>query len=150
MMPSAVRAGLGLVEAVPKLATHVLKSKLANISGTILRWLSSAASISWRIQPLDRRNAPARWESGQEDNKVCPRPYVFQYDSLEITASDAIIVDENIGAMLGKVLEDRQRPWLVGAAIADKTVFSMRPIAACPLAQSVCARHTLKRSRQVR
>src|SRR5205823_4923368 len=36
------------------------------------------------------------------------------------TASDAIVVDEYVVAMLGKVLENCQPPWLVGAAVTDE------------------------------
>ena len=50
---------------------------------------------------------------------MCPRSYVFQYDSLEITAGDTIVVDEYVVAMLGKVLENCQPPWLVGTVSRD-------------------------------
>jgi hypothetical protein len=46
---------------------------------------------------------------GQQDKKVCPRPYVRKYDSLELTAGNAIVVDEHIVAKPGKVLECASR-----------------------------------------
>src|SRR5271167_2200901 len=48
---------------------------------------------------------------------------VLQDDTLEITASDATIIDEHIEAILRKVLENGQRPRDIGAAIADENRF---------------------------
>ena len=45
---------------------------------------------------------------------------VFEDDALEVAAGHAVVVEEDVVAMLGEVLEDCQRPGSVGAAVADE------------------------------
>src|SRR6516225_5488222 len=51
---------------------------------------------------------------------LCSRSDVFQNAGLEIAAGDALEIEEHVIAMLGQVLEDRQCPGCIGAAIADE------------------------------
>jgi hypothetical protein len=68
------------------------------------------------INKLDEQ----RQVSVENFEKVRPRSNVFQNDGLEIAAGDAIVVDEYVVAMVGKVLENRQPPSLISAAIANE------------------------------
>ena len=51
--------------------------------------------------------------------------YIFQYDALEVAglASDALVIEENILAVLCQILENSKRPRNIGAPIADENGF---------------------------
>jgi hypothetical protein len=51
---------------------------------------------------------------------MSPGTDVFHDDAFEVTAGNAAVINKNIIAMLGEVLENRQHPGNVGATIADK------------------------------
>jgi hypothetical protein len=54
---------------------------------------------------------------------VRPRDYVSKYDALEVAPGDTGVVEENIKAVLRQVLENRERPRNIRAAITDKDGF---------------------------
>ena len=99
----------------------VPKSKLSSIKGTMLRRESSAVSISRRSQSP---GSPQR-SSAERVRRMrkWARSDVLHDDALEIAAGDAYVVEEHVVAMLGQVLENRQRLRRVGAAIAEENGF---------------------------
>jgi hypothetical protein len=56
-----------------------------------------------------------------------PRSDVFEYDALEVTTGDAIVILKNIIAVVSKVPKNRQRPRNIGAAITDENRFLDAP-----------------------
>jgi hypothetical protein len=48
------------------------------------------------------------------------RNYVFEYDALEGTADNTIVINKHIIAVLSKVLENSECPGKLGPAITDK------------------------------
>lgn len=52
-----------------------------------------------------------------------PRGDVAEYEALEVAASDAIVIKENVIAVVSQVLENSERPGNIGAAITDKDGF---------------------------
>ena len=59
-----------------------------------------------------------RW--GEQDEEVGAGADVFDDDALEVAAGYAVVVEEDVVAVMGQVLEDRARePW-VGSAVGDE------------------------------
>ena len=48
---------------------------------------------------------------------------VFKDDGFEVAAGDAVVIEENVVAVLGEVLKDGERAEGVGAAVADEDGF---------------------------
>jgi hypothetical protein len=78
---------------------------------------------SLAAQPVAGFTTALQRGRGEQDKEVCAGNDVFQYDALEVAASNAQIVEEHVISVLCQVLEDCQRPGRVAAAIADKNGF---------------------------
>jgi hypothetical protein len=49
-----------------------------------------------------------------------PRSYVLEYAAFEVATGDAVVIEEDVIAVLCQVPEYCQCPWNIGAAITDK------------------------------
>ena len=59
----------------------------------------------------------------EQDKEMRARSYVAEDDALEVATGDAVVIEEDIIAVLCQVLENSECPRDIGAAIADKNGF---------------------------
>ena len=85
--------------------------------------LGIEGSFDLAAQPVVRVAATLQRGGREQDEEVRSRMDVFEDDGLEVAAGDAGEVEEDVVAVVGQVLGNRQRPGSVGAAIADENGF---------------------------
>ena len=54
---------------------------------------------------------------------MCPCRYIAKNDTLEVAASDTVVIKKQVITVLCQVLENSERPRNIGAAIAEKNGF---------------------------
>ena len=82
--------------------------------------LVSQSSLYLTAQPICRVLATFQRGGSKEDKEMCPCGYVSKYNALEVATGDTVVIEEDIIAVLSQVLENRECPRNIGAAITEK------------------------------
>jgi hypothetical protein len=82
--------------------------------------LVSQRRLYLAAQPIPRVSATLKRRGREQDKEMRPRSYVLEYAAFEVATGDAVVIEEDVIAVLCQVPEYCQCPWNIGAAITDK------------------------------
>ena len=71
-------------------------------------------------QPILRLTATLQRGGREHDQKMRPRSNVRQYDALEISTGNTVVVKKNVVPMLSQILENGECPGNISAAVTDE------------------------------
>ena len=74
-------------------------------------------------QPVARLGATFECRRREYYEKMCAGADVFEDQGLEVASRDAVVVEEDVVAVLGQILINGERPREVGAAVAEEDGF---------------------------
>jgi len=74
-------------------------------------------------QPICRVVATLKRGRSEQDKEMCPRSNVSENHALEVATGYAIVIEEDIIAVMSEVLENSEGPRNIGAAVTEKGRF---------------------------